>query len=94
MLRDTFYNLTKMLNLIRLYSKVPEKNRVMWRMLEKIGFQIEGRLRRSFPLREGGFCDTFIYGILIEELEDARKRNEVKSASDNRPEPVDNVASK
>lgn len=68
MLYDVFKNMVQILQLNRLYCRVPHKNRVMWRMLEKVGFKLEARLREDFPLPNGGFDDTLIYGLLRKEI--------------------------
>lgn len=68
-LMDVFRNMVKILNLRKLYARVPERNRVMWRILERMKFKCEGRLREDFPLPNGGFSDTLMYGILRKEIE-------------------------
>lgn len=69
LLRDVFVNVSRMLQLNKLYCRIPHKNRIMWRMLEKVGFKLEGRLREDFPLSERRFDDTLIYGWLRREME-------------------------
>lgn len=67
-LHDIFKNMVTILRLNKLYCRVPERNRVMWRILERIGFKCEGRLREDFPLPNGGFGDTLMYGMLRKEF--------------------------
>lgn len=68
MLREAYAQVVKMLQLKRIQCNVPMMNRIMYRMLEKIGFKNEGRLRSAFQLRDGRLTDILIYGALAEEL--------------------------
>jgi len=65
---ETLNRLMDMLHIHRYYTQVPEKNRTMMRMIERIGFVGEGRLREAFLLRSGEFCDIYVYGALKGEL--------------------------
>lgn len=67
-LRELISRMFGMLQLMRVDVRVPERNRVMWRMLERVGFRREGRLRKAFRTIGGIHCDLFVYGILKEEL--------------------------
>ena len=68
LVHDTFqYGMTTF-GLKRLYARVPARNKVMWRMLERLGFQREGTLRNDFILPKGDTCDMLVYGILRSEL--------------------------
>lgn len=69
LLLDVFRNMFKILNLNKIYARVPERNRVMWRMLERMHFKCEGRLREDFPLPGGGFGDTLLFGMLKKEID-------------------------
>jgi ribosomal-protein-alanine N-acetyltransferase len=42
------------------------------RVLEKLGFQLEGRSREQVPIRDGTIVDTLHYGLLRAEWEAAR----------------------
>jgi RimJ/RimL family protein N-acetyltransferase len=54
----------------RLQASVLEWNKSSCRVLEKVGFSLEGRLRRHC-VKEGRVVDSFVYGLLRHEL-DAR----------------------
>jgi UDP-4-amino-4,6-dideoxy-N-acetyl-beta-L-altrosamine N-acetyltransferase len=56
------------LNLNRLWLHVYEFNARAIRVYEKLGFQVEGRLRQD-TFREGRYWDTLVMGVLREELE-------------------------
>lgn len=56
------------LNLNRLWLHVYEFNTRALRVYEKLGFQIEGRLRQD-AFRDGRYWDTIVMGVLREELE-------------------------
>lgn len=68
-LLDVFRNMFKILQLNKIYARVPERNRVMWRMLERMHFKCEGRLREDFPLPGDKFGDTLVYGMLRREID-------------------------
>jgi RimJ/RimL family protein N-acetyltransferase len=51
--------------LVRLYAHVFEWNPASARVLEKAGFTLEGRLRRSV-LKEGKLIDQLMYGLVRE----------------------------
>lgn len=68
MLRETYRNVMKMFNLHKLQCNVPSLNRIMYRMLEKIGFQQEGRMREAFRVQDGRLIDIMVYGALESEL--------------------------
>lgn len=68
LLADIFHAMVRMMALQRLTSYVPEKNRIMYRMYEKLGFKQEGRLRNAFFMPDGRVCDYFLYGKLKEEF--------------------------
>jgi len=55
------------LNLQRLHLHVYATNDKAIRAYEKVGFQVEGRLRRDQFL-DGGYVDTLVMGLLAEEL--------------------------
>lgn len=67
-LREVYKQMIKMLGLRRITAKVPLRNRVMWRMFERIGFKKEGEIRDMMILPNGQFTNILIYGILYEEL--------------------------
>jgi RimJ/RimL family protein N-acetyltransferase len=54
------------LNLNRVYLEVYEYNERARHVYEKLGFQIEGRLRQH-TFRDGRYWDTFIMGVLRDE---------------------------
>ncbi len=56
------------LNLNRLWLHVYEFNTRAIRVYEKLGFQVEGRLRQD-TFCEGRYWDTLVMGVLREELE-------------------------
>ena len=68
LLREVFQNVMKMFHLRRLTCYVPEKNRVMWRILERIGFKCEGCIREAMILPNGLYTNILIYGVLVHEL--------------------------
>ena len=68
LLKDAYRNVANMFQLERIQCNVPSLNRIMYRMLEKIGFKLEGRLRNAFRVRDGRLIDTMIYGALPGEL--------------------------
>ena len=55
-------------DLIRLQARVFETNPASCRVLEKCGFQLEGRLRQSVT-KQGKTMDQHIYALLRSELE-------------------------
>jgi hypothetical protein len=67
-LRDCARQAMILLDLPRLSCYVPQRNRVMWRMAEKIGMRREGVLRKAFPLDGSGRCDYYVYGALRGEI--------------------------
>lgn len=81
MLREIFEKIMHGFNLRRLTCYVPEKNRVMYRLLERIGFMCEGRLRDAFILPDGLFNDILIYGVLSREL---AKQEPIEVRDDNK----------
>ena len=70
LLREIFRQVASMFQLRRFTCYVVKKNRTMARVLEKVGFSWEGRLRQAFILPDGVYDDLLIYGILVEELID------------------------
>jgi len=50
-------------DIFRIYGEVFDGNRASCRVLEKCGFELEGRLRQSI-YKNGLFCDSLIYGKL------------------------------
>ncbi|HVO74747.1 MAG TPA: GNAT family protein [Ignavibacteriaceae bacterium] len=54
-------------DLIRLYAYVFETNPASMRVLEKAGYKLEGRLRKSI-IKDGQILDQLIYALLKEEL--------------------------
>lgn len=75
-LREVFTNMIRILKLRRLGSASPEKNRVMWRMLERVGFKREGCMREAMLLPDGAYTNVLLYGILYEELNHGESVNE------------------
>jgi hypothetical protein len=65
---ETLMKLQEMLKLHRFYTQVPDRNRTMMRMIERVGFTQEGRLREAFLMRSGEWCDIHVYGALKGEL--------------------------
>jgi ribosomal-protein-alanine N-acetyltransferase len=55
------------LGLKRIHAHVFEGNMGSQRVLEKNGFQLEGKLRRHY-FKDEKFCDARIYGLLAEEF--------------------------
>ena len=68
MLREVIAYAFEAFKLVRLSAHVPERNRVMWRMFEKLGFQSEGRVRRAFLATNNTFHDILLFGLLREEM--------------------------
>ncbi len=62
-------------NLIRIYANVYEHNPASARVLEKAGFQLEGRLRRAV-VKSGRIRDVFVYAVVIEEEAADRRADE------------------
>jgi RimJ/RimL family protein N-acetyltransferase len=56
----------EVLGLHRLEATCDPENVGSWRVLEKVGFQREGRLRRNL-LSHGNWRDSFVYGLLADE---------------------------
>lgn len=54
-------------DLIRLFAYVFETNPASMRVLEKAGYKMEGRLRKSV-VKDGQILDQMVYAILKEEL--------------------------
>jgi RimJ/RimL family protein N-acetyltransferase len=54
-------------DLIRLYAYVFETNPASMKVLEKAGYKLEGRLRKSV-IKDGQILDQMVYAILKEEL--------------------------
>jgi len=54
-------------DLIRLYAYVFETNPASMRVLEKAGYKLEGRLRKSV-VKDGQILDQMVYAMLKEEL--------------------------
>ena len=52
-------------DLVRLYATVKEWNPASARVLEKCGFTLEARLRRSFT-KDGKTGDLFLYALVRE----------------------------
>jgi RimJ/RimL family protein N-acetyltransferase len=52
----------------RIEASTREDNISMQRILAKAGFLLEGRLRRSWKLSDGGWADTLVYGILRQDI--------------------------
>jgi ribosomal-protein-alanine N-acetyltransferase len=44
-----------------------------WRVMERLGMKLEGRLREA-NLREGRWCDLLYYGVLADEWELGARR--------------------
>lgn len=59
----------KGLKLRRMTAMVSSDNPMLKKLVERLGFKLEGNMRSSV-MRDGKICDTFIYGILREELDD------------------------
>jgi RimJ/RimL family protein N-acetyltransferase len=57
----------------RLYANVFDGNRASMRVLEKNGFELEGRLRQSV-YKNGKIIDSLIYSILKDELYDEEEQ--------------------
>jgi RimJ/RimL family protein N-acetyltransferase len=62
------YALTR-LDVVRLTAEVFVWNEASQRVLEKVGFRREGRLRKHRE-KEGALVDVFYYGLLREDVED------------------------
>ncbi len=54
-------------DLIRLYAFVFETNPASIRVLEKAGYKLEGRLRKSV-IKDGQILDQMVYAVLKDEL--------------------------
>ncbi len=57
----------------RIYANVFERNRASIRVLEKNGFELEGRLRESV-FKNGQYMDSVIYAILKNRVDDEKKQ--------------------
>lgn len=55
------------LGLVRVEADIDPRNESSWRLLERIGFQREGLLRKRWRVN-GEVCDTAFYGLLAEEF--------------------------
>jgi [ribosomal protein S5]-alanine N-acetyltransferase len=55
----------------RLEAHVFEPNIASIRVLEKVGFICEGRLRASYVQRDGTPCDEFVFGCLADAYEES-----------------------
>lgn len=55
------------LGLVRVEADIDPRNERSWRLLERIGFQREGLLRKRWRVN-GEVCDTAFYGLLAEEF--------------------------
>ena len=55
------------LKLVRIYATVMHPNVASFKLLEKSGFQYEGRMRKA-TLRKGRWMDNLIYSILSSEF--------------------------
>jgi [ribosomal protein S5]-alanine N-acetyltransferase len=71
------------MNLHSIEAGVTPGNDASTRMLQKLGFRLEGHLRESF-LTDGGFVDSLIYSLLRRDWESAgpptRKANPVSTS--------------
>jgi RimJ/RimL family protein N-acetyltransferase len=63
------------LELVRLTAEVFHWNEASVRVLEKVGFRREGRLRKHRE-KDGDLADVFYYGLLRADLEDELPANE------------------
>jgi [ribosomal protein S5]-alanine N-acetyltransferase len=61
------------MNLHSVEAGVTPGNDASTRMLEKLGFRLEGHLRENF-LTDGGFVDSLIYSLLRRDWESARRK--------------------
>lgn len=52
----------------RIEANTREDNVLMQRVLAKSGFLLEGRLRQSWKLDDGGWADTLVYGITRQDI--------------------------
>ena len=68
LVKDVCVNMMGILKLRRMQAIVPMKNRVTWRLFERIGFRPEGRLRNAFVLPTGDLGDIVILSLLPEDL--------------------------
>lgn len=55
------------LGLVRVEADIDPRNEPSWRLLEKLGFQREGLLRKRWRVN-GEICDTAFYGLLADEF--------------------------
>lgn len=55
------------LGLVRMEADIDPRNTPSWRLLEKLGFQREGLLRKRWRVN-GETCDSAFYGLLAEEF--------------------------
>lgn len=55
------------LGLVRLEADIDPRNEPSWRLLERLGFQREGLLRKRWRVN-GEVCDTAFYGLLAEDF--------------------------
>lgn len=55
------------LGLVRIEADIDPRNEPSWRLLETLGFQREGLLRKRWRVN-GELCDTAFYGLLAEDF--------------------------
>jgi RimJ/RimL family protein N-acetyltransferase len=55
------------LGLVRVEADIDPRNEPSWRLLESLGFQREGLLRKRWRVN-GEVCDTAFYGLLAEDF--------------------------
>ena len=55
------------LGLLRVEADIDPRNNASWRLLERLGFQREGLLRKRWRVN-GEICDTAFYGLLADEF--------------------------
>jgi RimJ/RimL family protein N-acetyltransferase len=59
----------KKLGFIRIFAKLNHENAESAKVLERLGFKYEGRLRKH-RFQNGRYCDELRYGLLEEEFND------------------------
>lgn len=59
------------LKLVRIYARVMHPNTASYKLLEKVGFKYEGRMRKNI-IKSGKWIDDLRYSILREEYEKSK----------------------
>ena len=58
---------------MKIYFPIVDENEDAWRLQEKLGSKREGVLRKHFILSPNKIKDVYVYGIIKEDWESAKK---------------------